>query len=122
MKKILLTLVVAFALTSCYNTRILMGGAKADQPMVAVNTQWCSSFLFGIIPMESTNIKPSDYVSASSYVIRTHKTFLNGLVSGITFGIYTPTQTTFYLPESSAAKSLQQKNAKNMKTLINKKF
>lgn len=122
MKKIVLMLVFAATLTSCYNTRLLVGSVKAEEPMVAVNTQWCNQFLFGLIPGTNATMKPSDYVNSSSYVVRTHTTFLNGLVSGVTFGIYTPTQTTYYLPTSAAAQNMQEKNAKKLKTLIMKKY
>ena len=35
---------------------------------------------------------------ADSFVVQTSTGFLNGLVGGVTGGIYTPTQTKFYLP------------------------
>lgn len=119
MKRILLMAVVVSALTSCYNTRVIVGNVNTEAPLEAVNTQWCDHFLFGLIPMETTKIKPGEFVSSGNYVIRTHKTFLNGLVSTITCGIYTPTQTTFYLPSgSSAVKGMQEKNSKKLKTVF----
>ena len=35
---------------------------------------------------------------APDFVVKTNQSFLNLLVSGITCGIYTPTQTKFYVP------------------------
>ena len=41
----------------------------------------------------------SEYVDdADSFVVQTSTGFLNGLVGGVTAGIYTPSQTKFYLP------------------------
>ena len=33
-----------------------------------------------------------------NYVVRTYSSFLNGLVGSLTFGIYTPTSTVYYVP------------------------
>jgi hypothetical protein len=44
-------------------------------------------------------MNPSEYVGGKSdYVVRTNMNFWNSIVGGLTVGIYTPTQTTYYLP------------------------
>lgn len=106
MKKILLLLFVIVSLSSCYNTRIFVGNVTPKDPVVEVNKQWNSHFLAGLIPAKNAKMNPSNYVDTiSNYVVKTHTTFLNGLVATVTFGIYTPTQTTYYVP----LKSIQKK-------------
>lgn len=58
-----------------------------------------SPFVGGLIPGGNTTMTASEYVDdADSFVVQTSTGFLNGLVGGVTAGIYTPTQTKFYLP------------------------
>lgn len=99
MKKILLMVIAVTCLSSCFNTRLFVGNVKPKDPVVQVNKQWNSHFLYGLIPAKNSKMNPSMYVdTTANYVVRTHTTFVNGLVSAVTFGIYTPTQTTYYVP------------------------
>ena len=44
-------------------------------------------------------MKASEYVDGhENYVVKTNMSFLNMLVSWVTFSIYTPTQTVYYIP------------------------
>lgn len=87
--------------TSCFNTRLLVGNVEPNDPVIEVQKEWNHHFLFGLIPAENAKMKPAEYVDdKQNYVVRTNTSFLNGLVSGLTFGIYTPTQTTYYIPLS----------------------
>lgn len=86
-------------LTSCYNTRILVGNVNPNQELRKVNKCWNGHLLGGLIPLGSAKVHPQNMVNGySDYMIKTNTNFLNMLVSGVTFGIYTPTQTTFYVP------------------------
>lgn len=102
MKKILYVVVVCFcatALSSCYNTRMLVGDVNRNEPLVEVNKVWNHGLIYGLVPLDNATMKVEEYTNnAPNYVIKTNQSFLNMLVSGITFGIYTPTQTTYYLP------------------------
>lgn len=99
MKKILLLLLAAISLTACYNTRIMVGNVQPKEPLVEVNKQWNSHFLAGLIPCKNAKMNPAVYVdNAPNYVVRTYTSFVNGLVGVVTFGIYTPTQTKYYIP------------------------
>lgn len=99
MKKILLIVVAASALSSCYNTRIIVGNVKPNEPLIKVSTEWNHHLIYGLVPLDNATMIAEDYVGPySNYVVRTYTSFLNGLVSGITWGIYTPTQTAYYIP------------------------
>jgi hypothetical protein len=105
MKKILFIAAVTFALSSCYNNRILVGDVTADEPVVEVQKQWNSHWLYGLIPSASATLNPSKYVGGrANYVVKTSTSFVNGLVGSLTWGIYTPTTTTFYVPLDEAKK------------------
>ena len=108
MKKVLITALVAVAplsLTSCFNTRILVGNVEPTEPLVEVNKEWNHGIIFGLVPLQNATMKASQYVdNADNYVVKTNQSFLNMLVSGLTFGIYTPTQTKYYIPLKDAQK------------------
>lgn len=106
-KKLTILLFVAIAATSCYNTRVMVGNVSEKEPLVKVNKQWNSHFIAGLVPAKNAKMNPADYVNgAENYVVRTYTSFANGLVSFVTFGIYTPTETAYYIP----AKDLKTTN------------
>lgn len=99
MKKLLLALAVVALMSSCYNTRIFVGSVEKNEPLVEVNKEWNHHLIAGLVPLNNAKISPAEYVNgAENYVIKTNTSFLNYLVSYITLGIYTPTQTKFYIP------------------------
>lgn len=99
MKKILILLFSVVAMTSCYNTRLYVGNVTKEEPLVEVNKEWNSQFIAGLVTTRSAKMNPADYVNnAPNYVVKTNQTFLTGLVGAVTLGIYTPTQTKFYIP------------------------
>lgn len=75
----------ALLLTACYhqvvNTGLAPGQTTIDRP-------WTSTFIFGLVP--ATPIDVRSQCSNGVAIVDTQMTFLNGLVSAITFGIYTP--------------------------------
>ncbi|KXX69886.1 hypothetical protein AVL50_13455 [Flammeovirga sp. SJP92] len=101
MKKLIAGLVLMTLLTSCYNTRLFVGDAKPTDTLEEVNKVWTNHLLFGLVPLDNARQNPSDYLpdNQENYVIKTNTSFLNGLVSGVTFGIYSPTQTIYYIPK-----------------------
>lgn len=103
MKKILLIVLIGILctvmLSSCYNTRILAGNVEPKDPLIEINKEWNHGFLFGLIPLDNATMRVKDYVgNRDNYAVKTNLGFVHGLVSCITFGIYTPTQTTYYMP------------------------
>ena len=100
MKKFLFACVCILCLSSCYNTRILVGDVKPKDPVIEVNREWNHHLLYGLIPVGKTaRMEVKNYLPENeNYVVKTNMTFLNGLVGWITCGIYTPTNTVYYVP------------------------
>ena len=69
----------------CYHATVETGLTPSPQ---TVEKQWASSFIFGLVPPStmSTQAKCPNGVSK----VETQLSFLNMLVGGLTFGIYTP--------------------------------
>ncbi|MBT7995542.1 MAG: hypothetical protein HN691_11750 [Bacteroidetes bacterium] len=77
-------------LTSCYTYTSIVGeGAKGNQE----TTKWNHYVIFGLAPVGVSDSKAMAG-GATDYSVTTRQSFVNGLVSGLTFGIYTPTTTT----------------------------
>lgn len=88
---------VALMLQSCYCSTVCVGNMKRDDPSVCVNTIHNSHFIDGLVG--SNDIAGKDYVAGQeNYKVKHYRSFLDGLLSGITFGIYTPSTTKIYLP------------------------
>ncbi len=96
--------IIALTLSSCFNTRILVGNVQAKDPVVEVNKEWNHQLIFGLVPLSNATLNPEKYLPKGqvNYVVKTNMSFLNMLVQGATFGIYTPTQTKFYVPFEDA--------------------
>lgn len=89
----------ASTLTSCFNSRIYAGSMQASDPVVEVNKEWNHHFIYGLAPGNNAKMTAAEYTKGQKdYMIKTNTSFLNGLVSCVTFGIYTPTTTTYYFP------------------------
>ena len=99
-------LLVAVTLTSCFNTRILYGDVQREEPLVEINkVAWTHGFLFGLIPGNNAVLDSKAYVGdRDNFVVKTNQSFINLLVGGLTCGIYTPTQTKFYVPLKDMSK------------------
>jgi len=94
MKKTFTTLTVglalSFMLSSCYSyTSIVGNGPQGNQEI----TKWNHYVIGGLAPVGVSDSKQMAD-GAENYSVHTRQTFVNGLVSAITFGIYTPTTTT----------------------------
>jgi hypothetical protein len=85
-----LLLFVTTLFSSCYCYTSVVG--KGPQSNVQV-TKWNHYILFGLAPIDVSDSK-SMAGGATDYSVLTRQSFVNGLVSGLTFGIYTPTTTT----------------------------
>lgn len=97
MKKLLFAVFCVATLSSCYNTRLLVGNVQPKEPLVEVNSEMNSHWLYGLISGRGSQVK--EFVGDSTnYVIKTKFTFLDYIISEITFGIYTPNHTIYYIP------------------------
>ena len=83
-------LAVSVMLSSCYSYTVVVGkGAQGTQE----TTKWNNYILFGLAPVGVSDAKALAG-GAEDYTVHTRQSFVNGLLSAITFGIYTPTTTT----------------------------
>lgn len=81
---------LACMLTSCYSYTSVVGkGAQGNYKI----TRWNHYLIEGLAPVGVSDSKAMAG-GAQDYTVYTRQTFLNGLISGITFGLYTPTTTT----------------------------
>ena len=76
-------------LTSCYTyTSIVGSGAQGNEEI----TEWNHYVVYGLAPVGVSDSKAMAG-GAENYEVTITHTFINGLVAGLTFGIYTPTTT-----------------------------
>ncbi|MEX1259198.1 MAG: Bor family protein [Gemmatimonadota bacterium] len=90
MRKRLAFAVLGFVVLStagCYHAIIETGRPPAPE---TVEILWANSFVYGIVPPPLTDVSTQCPNGVSR--VETQHSFLNGLVAGITFGIYTPMQ------------------------------
>src|SRR5690554_2593174 len=93
-KKTMKMMTVVFAasmlLTSCYSYTSVVGkGAQGNSQ----TTKWNHYVIYGLAPVGVSDSKQMAD-GAENYTVHTRQSFVNGLVSAITFGIYTPSTTT----------------------------
>ena len=99
MKKVLLFTVIILSLTSCYNSKVFHGTVTENTPQIEVASKSNPILLWGLLPLEKANQKASDNIgNKKNYTTKHTQTFVDGLLSCITFGIYTPTTTKYFLP------------------------
>lgn len=94
MKKMITRLGVAFSaavlLSSCYSyTSVVGNGAQGTQKV----TKWNNYVIGGLVPVGVSDSKAMA-AGAENYTVNTKHSFLNMVVGGLTFGIYSPTTTT----------------------------
>jgi hypothetical protein len=89
-KTIAIIIVSSILLSSCYSYTSVVGkGAQGNQQ----TTKWNSYLIYGLAPIDvSDSKKMAD--GAEDYTVFTRLTFVNGLISALTWGFYTPTTTT----------------------------
>lgn len=97
--QVLATALVVASLSSCYSATTCVGTLPKDAPMIKVNSVKNHFLIYGLVPIANTKIQDSQYVGkVTSYSVKKSHTFIDGVLNMITFGIYTPTTTTYYLP------------------------
>ncbi|MDN3669263.1 Bor family protein [Echinicola jeungdonensis] len=83
-------LMCSLLLTSCYTYTTVVGeGAQGNREV----TEWNHYVVYGLAPVGVSDAKKMAG-DAENYTVTTQLTFVNGLIAGITLGIYTPTTTT----------------------------
>jgi hypothetical protein len=90
MKMMSVIFAASMLLSSCYSYTSMVGsGAQGNNE----TTNWNHYVILGLAPVGVSNSKQMAD-GAENYTVYTRQSFVNGLVSGLTFGIYTPTTTT----------------------------
>ena len=88
--KVALLLVISTMMTSCYVQTSVVGQGGQGKETVK---KWNHYLVNGLIPVGVS--KPEVMAGgAKDYTVVTKHSFVNGLLSGLTFGIYSPTTTT----------------------------
>ncbi|GAA4821709.1 Bor family protein [Algivirga pacifica] len=77
-------------MSSCYPYKVISGNGPQGKGEV---TQWNHYVIYGLLPVGVSDPKVLAGDS-NDYSVYTRHSFWNGLVSAVTFGIYTPTTTT----------------------------
>ncbi|MCF6280136.1 MAG: Bor family protein [Flavobacteriaceae bacterium] len=90
MRMVAIVFATLMLLTSCYSyTSIVGSGAEGNSQV----TEWNHYVIYGLAPLEVSNSKQMAD-GAENYTVHTRQSFVNGLISSLTFGLYTPTTTT----------------------------
>lgn len=87
MKKSVFTLALVglFALSGCYHAKISTGlPASADK----IDIPFAHSFIFGLVP--PNEVRAATQCANGVSMVETKMSFVNGLVAGLTFSLYTP--------------------------------
>ena len=105
MKNVLIIVLVCIGLTSCYTSRTYVGDVTPSDPTVQVNNEHVHHLIYGLVPVGNNKIDDSNYVGErKNYVVKNQLTFLDGFLSFITLGIYTPSTVTFEVPLDEVSK------------------
>ncbi|MEM9820699.1 MAG: Bor family protein [Bacteroidota bacterium] len=90
MKKLLLFCTLAFFVSSCYTVKYNVGNG----PQSGVETSAKNHFLIGGLAPIGDQKSPIELAGdATDYEVEITHSFIDGLLSAITLGIYTPTTT-----------------------------
>jgi hypothetical protein len=88
----------ALALTACFRQVVTTGLPAGTK---TINKPWTSTWIFGLV--EATPINVRAECPSGVAVVETQVSFLNGLLGGLTLGIWTPLTVTVTCSGSSAS-------------------
>jgi hypothetical protein len=122
MRRTVLLFLATFVLGGCYhatvNTGVTPGSTQINQP-------WATSFVYGLVPPATVEAM-QECGSAGVARVETQHSFLNALVGGLTFGIFTPMTITVTcgagededLPEPQTREEVEQALSKGVPFLV----
>lgn len=103
--RLLLVGFAVIALSSCYSTTTCVGTVTPTTPMVKVNSVKNHFLINGLVPISKAKVQDSEYVKGrKNYAVKKELSFIDGLLGAITFGIYTPSSTVYYVPVEELGK------------------
>jgi hypothetical protein len=76
---------MALSLSACYHVTVETGLPAGSE---VINQPFASSFVFGLVP--PATVQTMSRCRSGVARVETQQSFVNGLVSALTFGIYTP--------------------------------
>lgn len=87
MKRLLLFALLActLTLTGCYHATVVTGAEPGSQ---TIEKPWATSFINGLIPPET--VDATQQCNNGVARVETQLSFLNQIVAGLTFGLYSP--------------------------------
>ncbi len=89
-KILMMVFAVSVLMTSCYSYTTIVGkGSQGTEK----TTKWNHYVIYGLAPVGVSDAKEMAN-GTENYTVHTRQSFLNGLVSALTLGLYTPTTTT----------------------------
>lgn len=91
---ILPMLLAASLLGGCYRHNVIVGGASFPEPVF--EDKFHTHLFWGLANIEGTDIAASTLCPTGVSHVETKVSFVNGLLSALTGGIYTPTQVRIY--------------------------
>lgn len=88
--KLVLVAAVSFLMTSCYTLTYNVGNGAQNGIKVTEKNHY---LIYGLAPIKTSN--PTQMAAgAKDYTVTIQHTFIDGLLEGLTCGIYNPTTTT----------------------------
>ena len=85
MRRAFLLLTLAILLPACYHATVTTGLRPST---VKIENKWASGWIYGLVP--PSTVETMEKCPAGVAMVETQLSFLNQLVNGLTFGIYTP--------------------------------
>lgn len=110
--KLFIVLCAVCGCTSCLRTTYYVGSSRQSDNQVKVGQeQFHHHYLGGLIAGGNATVDAKEYTNnTDNYAVRTSTSFIDLLISSVTFGIYTPTKTTWFMsPEEIKKQSNSQK-------------
>ena len=94
-------LLATLLLSGCYATKIDTGRTPSSK---VITKPFASCWIYGLVP--PTTVQTATECPDGVALVQTQHSFLNYLVGGITFGIYTPIQITVTCAEAAKASNM----------------
>jgi hypothetical protein len=82
---LLLVALLAVVASGCYRATVETGHAPSGE---TVSQNWAASFIYGLIP--PSTVQTAARCPHGAAVVQTQHSFMNMIVTGITFGLFSP--------------------------------
>ena len=95
---IVFALVGVFALSGCYHAKVTTGLPASEEK---IDIPFAHSFVFGLVP--PNEVRAATQCTNGVSMVETKMSFINGLVAGLTFSLYTPIHITVTCASASSS-------------------